>query len=127
MPRMEPIFARRTRSLANELTLSGGANVAPVVANDKVIVASYRELRVFGVGGTAACGVNIAQMAEQQFAAILSENPPSRGQFVEMKGTIIAVADTKLQLKSGEKTMEVDLTNVLKSGRHELCIRVSRR
>lgn len=94
-------------------------NAVPVVANDKVIVASYKELRVFGVGGTAACGVNIAQMAEQQFAAHLSQTmAPSQGQFVEMKGTIIAVADTKLQLKSGEKTMEVDLTNVLKSGRH---------
>ena len=94
-------------------------NAVPVVANDKVIVASYKELRVFGIGGSAACGVNIAQMAQHQFAAHLSHAmAPSQGQFVEMRGTIVDVADTKLQLKSGEKTVEVDLTNVLKSGRH---------
>ena len=105
----------------NDLRMGYAAapNAVPVVANGKVIIASYKELRVFGIGGASACGVNIAQTAQHDLAEHLAPAmAPSNGQFVEMKGTIVDLGDTTLHLKSDEKTVEVDLTNVLKSGRH---------
>ena len=105
----------------NDLRMGYAAapNAVPLVANGKVIIASYKELRVFGIGGAPACGVNIAQIAQHDLAEHLAPAmAASNGQFVEMKGTIVDLGDTTLHLKSDETTVEVDLTNVLKSGRH---------
>lgn len=95
------------------------ANSVPVVWNHKVIVASYKELRVFGSGGTPACGVDMAQIIKNEYAAHATEAAqPSQDQFVDMKGTIVNVSGDKLQLKSNGSVMDVDITNVMKSGRY---------
>ena len=68
------------------------ADVVPIVWNNKVIVASYKELRVFGIGGTPACGVDMAQIIKNEYAAHAAEAAqPSQDQFVDMKGTIVNV------------------------------------
>jgi hypothetical protein len=93
-------------------------NAVPVVANGKVFVASYKELRAFGKGGSPACGVKIAANAEHQFAAQASSaKVPTEGQFGEFKGVIIESSDDRLRLKTGAATVDVDLRKVLQSGR----------
>jgi hypothetical protein len=44
------------------------ANIVPVVANGRVHVASYQELAIFGIGGTAATSTLLAQTATQSTA-----------------------------------------------------------
>ncbi len=54
-------------------TNGAAANSVPIVWNNKVIVAGYKELRAFGIGGTPACGVNMAQVIKNEYAAHSSE------------------------------------------------------
>jgi hypothetical protein len=93
-------------------------NAVPVVADGRVFVASYKELRAFGKGGTPACGLKIASNAANQFTAQASSaKVPTEGQFGEFKGVIVESSDDKLRLKTGGATFEVDLKKVLQSGR----------
>lgn len=94
-------------------------NVVPVVANGRVFVASYKELRAFGKGGTPACGKKIASNAEHALAAQVALGPatPAEGQFGEFKGVIVESSGDSLRLKTPAATVAVDLKKVLQSGR----------
>jgi hypothetical protein len=89
-------------------------NAVPVVANGKVFIASYKELRVFGVGGAAACGVKVVAETHPQFHAAL----PVPGQSGVVKGIIVDVVDAKMHLNMGGQMIEADVSKVLRTGRH---------
>jgi hypothetical protein len=95
-------------------------NAVPVVANGKVFVASYKELRVFGTGVAAGCSMVVATTPPQSLAARVQAEPayPAAGEFGIIRGIILDVTDSKLRLKARDRTIEVDLGNVLASGRH---------
>ncbi len=95
-------------------------NAVPVVANGKVFVASYKELRVFGTGSAAACSTTIAAAAPVSFAARVQADPayPETGESGIVRGIIAEVTDAKMLLRTRDKTIEVDLSNVLANGRY---------
>jgi hypothetical protein len=95
------------------------SNAVPVVANGRVFVASYKELRAFGRGGSPACGKKIASNAEQALVArnALGVAMPPEGQFGEFKGVIVESSGDILRLKTRGVTLQVDLRKVVESGR----------
>jgi hypothetical protein len=98
---------------------AAAANTVPVVANGQVFVASYKQLRVYGVGGTSACGKLTAEVAK-----VVGLEPSELSEFVAppeglrgtVKGTVSEVNGSRLLLRSGDKIVEVDLTNALQKG-----------
>ena len=95
-------------------------NAVPVVADGKVFVASYKELRVFGTVSAAACGTTIAAAPPASFAARVQTDPayPATGESGIVRGIITEVTDAKMHLRTRDRTIEVDLSNVLVSGRY---------
>jgi hypothetical protein len=75
--------------------LGGNANIAPVVANGRVYVASYGELEIFGLGANAPA-------ARQLAARLTHPRPPPRWPLRagahEIYGTIEAIGDGTLTL-----------------------------
>jgi hypothetical protein len=72
----------------------GNANIAPMVANGKVYVSSYKAITIFGAGGTAAPA-----------AAIEPIDPPLAVNTSRVTGTLVAMDHTQLMLltRTGEK------------------------
>ena len=87
------------RSLADGAGVGHGAapNTVPVVADGKVFVASYKELRAFGTGSAAACSTTIAAAPPASFAAPVQTDPayPATGKSGIVRGIIAEVTDAK--------------------------------
>jgi hypothetical protein len=49
--------------------------------------------------------------------AELGVETPAPGQLGVVRGSVMDVSDNKMHLKSGDKTIEIDLSEVLQSGR----------
>lgn len=85
------------------------ANLVPVVANGKVYVASYQQLEIFGLGGTAA---NATAARAHAVALRSTINAPS-----EVTGTLLTVRGSLLTLRTRTgKLVQVDDSD---AARHE--------
>jgi PQQ enzyme repeat len=92
---------------------NGNANVVPVVANGKVYIASYQQLQIFGLGGSAAtvqAGHAIAPGAYRN-----GMKTPN-----EVTGTLVTVSGSQLTLRTRTgKLVRVDASTALKNERVE--------
>jgi len=92
---------------------NGNANTVPVVANGKVYIASYQQLEIFGLGGsaaTASTGRSIPAGAYR--GAVKTPN--------EVTGTLVKVNGSQLTLRARDgKLVRVDGSMALKNERSE--------
>jgi hypothetical protein len=90
---------------------NGNANVVPVVANGKVYVASYQQLEIFGLGGSAATvAAGHAIPATTYRGATKTPN--------EVTGTLVKVAGSEITLRTRTgKLVRVDVAAALKNQR----------
>lgn len=90
---------------------NGNANVVPVVANGKVYVASYQQLEIFGLGGSAAsAATGHAIPATAYRGAIKTRN--------EVTGTLVRVGGSEIILRTRTgKLVRVDVAAALKNQR----------
>jgi hypothetical protein len=92
---------------------NGNANIVPVVANGKVYIASYQQLEIFGLGGsaaTAAAGRTIAATAYR--GTVKTSN--------EVTGTLVKAAGSEIVLRTRDgKLVRVNVTAALKNQRSQ--------
>ncbi|HEY1883252.1 MAG TPA: hypothetical protein VGG51_09475 [Candidatus Cybelea sp.] len=90
---------------------NGNANVVPVVANGKVYIASYQQLEIFGLGGTAATApTGHAIPATAYRGAVKTRN--------EVTGTLVKVAGSEIVLRTRTgKLVRVDVAAARKNQR----------
>ncbi len=92
---------------------NGNANTVPVVANGKVFIASYQQLQIFGLGGSAAtASTGRAIPAGAYRGAVKTPN--------EVTGTLVKVNGSQLTLRARDgKLVRVDGSAALKNERSE--------
>jgi PQQ enzyme repeat len=92
---------------------NGNANTVPVVANGKVYIASYQQLQIFGLGGSAAGAVVGRTIAAGAYrGAIKTPN--------EVTGTLVKVNGSQLTLRTrAGKLVRVEAAAALKNERSE--------
>jgi len=92
---------------------NGNSNVVPVVANGKVYIASYQQLEIFGLGGSAAAAATGRVIPATAYrGAIKTPN--------EVTGTLVTSAGSEIILRTrGGKLVRVDVAAALKNERSE--------
>jgi outer membrane protein assembly factor BamB len=78
----------------------GAANAVPVVANGRVYVASYKELRIFGRGGTLVA----SEVASDASRVEEAERPN-----LDLYGTVVGVEGSTLWLRTSSQMVRVDI------------------
>jgi len=106
-----------TATAGNWISGNSNANTVPTVANGHVYVASYKELAIFGLGGAAHAG---KQVAIDRSRAIAAEDRSAiklgRGEHV-IWGTIRIVDDTGMVIADRRgASIRVDLTTARVAG-----------
>jgi outer membrane protein assembly factor BamB len=88
---------------------AAAANVVPVVANGKVFVASYQELRIFGLGGASVASSALTARAETTAAGANTAG-------AKVSGAVIDSAGSKLWLNTSNGIVQVDATRAQQEG-----------
>ncbi len=89
----------------------GNANVVPVVANGKVYVASYQQLEIFGLGGSARNAAAVRAPRGVAYRGTLKTPNEVTGTLLKVNGSILT-----LKTRSGE-LVRVDDATALKNER----------
>jgi outer membrane protein assembly factor BamB len=93
---------------------TAAANVVPVVANGKVFVASYQELRIFGLGGASIASSAMTVQAEAKAAAATAAAAKDVG--AKVSGAVIESTGSKLWLNTSSGIVQVDATRAQQAG-----------
>jgi outer membrane protein assembly factor BamB len=88
---------------------AAAANVVPVVANGKVFVASYQELRIFALGGASGASSELTVQAQTKASE-------TKAAGTKVSGAVIESAGAKLWLNTSGGIVQVDATRAQQQG-----------
>jgi outer membrane protein assembly factor BamB len=97
------------------VNLGGAPNTVPVVSNGRVFVASFKELRVFGVGGQPVCDMQAIASTDVPATTETEERKIDDGVSI-VSGVAEFIEGTKFRLRTESKLITVDISNALKEG-----------
>ena len=83
--------------------------MVPVVANGKVFVASYQELRIFGLGGASGVSAELTVQARTKASQ-------TKAAGTNVSGAVIESAGAKLWLNTSGGIVQVDATRAQQQG-----------